>query len=243
MAPSGAGGAKSATCSVAVGVGGPDGDRVVAGGRGPVEPPLPPGVRADRSRPAGPAATGRRRSAPRPWRCRCAGPRPPRPRRPCPASSVAPRRHVDPGGDLDRAAGRPAERGPVALVGGEGGHLELGHPLGRRDVAVQAGDDHPYREAVLDRQRRAVHPDGQQRLAVGVGQHVQRRARGPAVVAGGQHHVGARLRPGLGQQLADRVAQPEGVAGQVAADLVGHAGQRGQVLDQRLGGQRRRSRG
>ena len=38
-------------------------------------------------------------------------------------------------------------------------HLRGGH------VAVQAGHDQPGREAVLDRQRLAVHADGHERVA------------------------------------------------------------------------------
>ena len=55
----------------------------------------------------------------------------------------------------------------------EAGHLELGDPLGRRHVAVQAGDDHPHREPVLGRQRLAVHADSEDRVAI-VGERLDR---------------------------------------------------------------------
>ena len=61
--------------------------------------------------------------------------------------------HVDPRLGQDRALLRPAERDPVAVEGLERRQLELGQPLRRRDVAVQARDDQPGREAVDPRQR------------------------------------------------------------------------------------------
>ena len=98
----------------------------------------------------------------------------------------------------------PAQRRPVALVLGEGGHLHLGDPLGGRDVAVQArarpsAPGSRARAAAARRSSRwpAAPP-------VGVGQRGQRGAGGEAVLAAGQHHVGAGQRPGLGEQLADR---------------------------------------
>ena len=74
--------------------------------------------------------------------------------------------------------------------------LQVDHPLARRDVAVEPGHDHAHREAVLDRQRLAVHRDREHRVAV-VGERRQRRAAGPAVVGGLQHGVGAGLHAGL----------------------------------------------
>ena len=38
--------------------------------------------------------------------------------------------------------------------------LYLGEPLGRRDVAVEAGDDEPHRVAVLERKLAAVKAEG-----------------------------------------------------------------------------------
>ena len=140
------------------------------------------------------------------------------------------KRGVDAGGELDRALRIPAPRGPVALVFGELGHLELDHPFGRRDVAVETGHDHPHREAVFERQHFAVHPHGEQGVRAGVLQHRQRRASGEAIDARGEHHVGSRLRHRRGEQFANRVAQPEGSADEVAAHLIRHAGEGREVL-------------
>ena len=103
--------------------------------------------------------------------------------------------------------GRPAARGPVALVGGEPGDLELGDPLGGRHVAVEPRHDQPRGEAVLEGQRLAVHGHGDQRVAV-VGQRLDRGARGEPVAAAREHHVGPWLRPGHGEQVAHRPADP-----------------------------------
>ena len=67
---------------------------------------------------------------------------------------------VDAGEGLERALLGVAPCSPVGVVGVEGGELELGEPLGRRVVAVEAGDDEPGGEAVVDRQGLAVHADG-----------------------------------------------------------------------------------
>ena len=53
---------------------------------------------------------------------------------------------------------------PVRVERVEGRGLDPGEPLAGRHVAVEAGDDHPHREAVLDRQRLAVHAEGQHRV-------------------------------------------------------------------------------
>ena len=125
----------------------------------------------------------------------------------------------------------------------EAGDLEVDHPLGRRDVAVEPGHQHPHREAVVDRQRLAVHRDRQHRVGPGVGELLQRGAAGPAVPRGLQHRVGAALDAGLGEQRVDPDAAPPGVADQRAADGVGHAVERQPVLgdlpvDELLVGQR-----
>ena len=144
------------------------------------------------------------------------------------------KRSVDAGGELDRAFRIPAPRGPVALVFGELGHLELDHPFGRRDVAVKTGHDHPHREAVFERQRLAIHSHGEQGVRAGILQYRQRRARGESVDARGEHHVGPRLRHRLCEQFANRIAQPEGSADEVAAHLIRHAGEGREVLLERL---------
>ena len=140
-----------------------------------------------------------------------------------PAEHVRARpRHVDPRRDLHRALLAPAPLGPVRRDLVEARDLHVDHPLARRDVAVEPRHDRPHREAVLDRQRDAVHRDREHRVAV-VGERGQRRPAGPAVVGGLQHGVRARLRPGLRQQVGEPDAAPPGVADQVAADRVGHA--------------------
>ncbi len=75
---------------------------------------------------------------------------------------------------------------------------------------------------MLEGQRLAVHADGQQGVAV-VGEGAERRAAGPAVGARLEHHVGPGLGPGHREQLAHRPPGPDGVAGELAAHLVGDA--------------------
>ena len=75
-------------------------------------------------------------------------------------------RHVDAGLGLDRPLLRPAALGPVGLELVEPGHLEIDQPLGGGHVAVEPRHHHPHGEAVLHRQRLAVHGDGQHRVAV-----------------------------------------------------------------------------
>ena len=89
---------------------------------------------------------------------------------------------------------------------------------------------------MLERQRLAVHPDRQQCVPP-VGEHRQRGSRGPSVGAAGQHHVRAGARASLREQLTDRPSEPQRVADERAADLVGHARQRGMPLHERLGEQ------
>jgi membrane protein DedA with SNARE-associated domain len=60
-------------------------------------------------------------------------------------------RGVDPRHRLDRAPLAPAAVAPVGPVRGERGDLQVGHPLRRRHVAVQARHDHAHRETVLRR--------------------------------------------------------------------------------------------
>ena len=149
-----------------------------------------------------------------------------------PALTWAPSpRHVDPGLGLDRPLLRPAALGPVGLELVEPGHLEIDQPLGGGHVAVEPGHHHPHREAVLHRQRLAVHGDGQHRVAV-VGERGQRRTAVPAVPGGLQHRVGPGLHAGLGEQLTREYAGPPGVADEIPTHLVRDAAQRDPGLGQ-----------
>ena len=212
-------------------VGGAHRERVLAGRGVPRPGPLPPGVDRGDVVERAPSATARRRPAPPRPRRRGAGPRRPRrPRRRRPSRRR--RRRVDAGLQLDRRLRRPAAADPVGVEVGEAGQLQLGQPLRGRHVAVEAGHDHPDREAVLDRQRLAVHADGEQGVAA-VAQHRGRGAGGEPVDRPADHLVGAGLRIGLVEQVADPDAEPARVADQVAADLVGDAGERDVPLDHR----------
>ena len=74
-------------------------------------------------------------------------------------------RDVDPRLGQDRRLLRPAARDPVGVERLERRQLDLGQPLGRRHVAVQARDDEPGREPVGRGQRLVVHLHGDQRVA------------------------------------------------------------------------------
>ena len=126
--------------------------------------------------------------------------------------------------------GRPAEPGPVRLGAIEAGELQVDDPLGRRHVAVEARHDQARRVAVLDGQRSAVHPDRQEGVAL-IGERLDRRARGEPVDRRRQHHVGVGVNARPGQQVSNPVPRPLGVRDQVAADGIGHAGQRHDLLD------------
>ena len=114
---------------------------------------------------------------------------------------------VDAARDLDRGVGRPVALGPVGLLVVVGRQRDPGDPLGGADEAVEAGHDHPGREAVLAGQRLAVHADREHRVAA-VGGQVERRADGHAVDVGGEDLVGlsSRRRPGRGGRSAVRRA-------------------------------------
>ena len=142
------------------------------------------------------------------------------------------RGHVDPGLGLDRRLLRPAARRPVGRGVRERGDLDVGHPLGRRHIAIQAGDHHPRREAVLHGQRRAVHRDGEQRVP-SVQDDLQRRARGEPVGRRAQQLAGAGPRAGLPDQVGQAGAEPLRVAHVGPAHRVGHAGERDVSLDKR----------
>src|SRR4051812_46639973 len=140
-------------------------------------------------------------------------------------------RGVDPRRRLDRALGRPAALHPVGVEGVEGARLDAGQPLAGGDVAVEAGDDHPDGEAVLDGQGLGVHAERQHRV-----RRLERGAGGGA----DRHAVGGaadqlrRARPDavLAQEVAQRHADPAGGAGQVSAHLVGDAGEGDVAFDE-----------
>ncbi len=82
-------------------------------------------------------------------------------------------------------------------------------------------------EAVLDGQRLAVHADREQRVAV-VGERLERSAAvNPSTEVESTMSASAAGGLRLREQLADRIPEPHGVADEVAADFVRHAGQRG----------------
>src|SRR3954451_6235725 len=140
-------------------------------------------------------------------------------------------RGVDPRRGLDRALGRPAALDPVGVEGLEGAGLDLGEPLAGGDVAVETGDDHPDREAVLDRQRLAVHAEGEHR----VGRLERRAGRGAdrhAVRGAADQLGGTGSDAVLPEEVAQRDPEPAGGTGEVAAHLVGHAGERDVALDE-----------
>ena len=78
---------------------------------------------------------------------------------------LAETRHVDPRLGEDRSLLRPAEGHPVAVDRFQCRQLELGQPLGRRDIPVEAGNDQPCREAVQFREELVVHLQGDHRFA------------------------------------------------------------------------------
>ena len=112
--------------------------------------------------------------------------------------------------------------------------LDLGQPLRRADVAIQAGNDEAGREAVVGGQRLAVHRHRHQRLAV-VGNRVA-RSGSPTVkpsTAGRRSgsppdRSAARSRSSLSADAA-----PQRIADEVAADLVADAGDRHVLLVER----------
>ena len=115
--------------------------------------------------------------------------RPARPQAASRLAGVSMRRH-----GLDRALDGPAPPDPVGVEGVEGRQLQLGHPLGRRDVAVQPGHDHaaPGSRATTAAARRSCRRRAGRRArrattAVGVPTR-------PPVVPTAHELVGARLR-------------------------------------------------
>ena len=108
--------------------------------------------------------------------------------------------YVDARLGLDRRLLGPAPRDPVGVETLPRGQLDLAQPLRRRDVAVQPGNHQPRREAVLDRQRLAVHTHRNQRVP-SVQRHRRREADGESVDRPADHLGGARLDPGPLQQV------------------------------------------
>ena len=94
---------------------------------------------------------------------------------------------------------RPAALDPVLVEVVEGRQLDLGHPLGGRHVAVEAGHDEAGGEAVLDGQRLAVHADGEHGVAA-VHHGLHGGAGGAAVDRAADDLVGAGLHAGLVEQ-------------------------------------------
>ena len=119
---------------------------------------------------------------------------------------------------------------PVAVEVLPRRQLDAVEPLRRRHVAVEAGDDEPGREAVLGRQRLAVHRHGDERGAT-VEADLGREPGGEAVDRAADDLRRAGLHAGPVEQRRQRHALPRGVADEVAADLVGHARQRDELLD------------
>ena len=148
-----------------------------------------------------------------------------------PASIVAPLRGTSIrdavliGPSFDQPRGHP-----VAVEVLPRRQLDAVEPLRRRHVAVEAGDDQPGGEAVLGRQRLAVHRHGDERRAT-VEADLRREAGGEAVDGAADDLRRAGLHPCPVEQRRQPHALPRGVADEVAADLVGHARQRDELLD------------
>ena len=147
VAPSGNGAARCWVCVCAGRVGGADFQRVAAGGGLPVQVPLAPGVRIGRGGqpglPPGAAvhpdldggdATCWAQAIP----AIVTGP----------AASRAKGLGTSMRDAVLTAPCWPSHAGPVGVVRRRTGELDVGHPLGGRDVAVEAGNDHAGREAV-----------------------------------------------------------------------------------------------
>ena len=181
-------------------------------------------------RPGEPPATGPRRPAPRPWRCRGAGPT--RSRRSPPLPSA----------DRCRAGARRSEAGsssvpsPTSRAGSSTprrrrtGHLQLGDPLGRRDVSVEPRHHHADREPVVTGSGCPFMPTANMASrpsvrAVGV-------PHGPPVVRQAHQLVGAGLDAGLAS-TSGAAPPASGRCRSGAPDLVRHARQGDEALVQR----------
>ena len=166
--------------------------------------PLHPGVLVGHEREVGGRPSRRRPPRTRPRRSRCAATRRRRRTRPRPPSTSSPERGTSTRDDIFTGPSSPQPRSVQYAEMSSNVDTSMSHdPLGGRDVAVEPGHDRAHREAVVDRQRPAVHRQREHRVAV-VGQGGQRRAARPAVVGGLQYGVraGQRRRPRRGSGRA-----------------------------------------
>ncbi|GBD85869.1 hypothetical protein BMS3Abin02_02290 [bacterium BMS3Abin02] len=132
-------------------VGRPHGDRVVAGRCIPVQNPLTPGLGADIVAESG--------HLPRPVIDLHLNLAHPLRRRPSDTRDGSTSldddppwsRHIDSRLGLDWSLLRPAPRNPIRVERFPSRQLDLGQPLCRRDIPVQARDDEASRESVRDR--------------------------------------------------------------------------------------------
>src|ERR671910_626195 len=142
---------------------------------------------------------------------------------------------VDAGLGLYGALLRPGALDPVRIEVPVG-ELYLAKPLGRRDVAVEAGDHEAHGVAVLDRELAAVQAEGDQRLAA-VKRDVRSEARGEAVHAAAHELLGGTrdlvaAHPRLGEHVGEQNPGPAPVRDEPATDGIGDARER----DVRLAG-------
>ena len=110
---------------------------------------------------------------------------------------------VDPRLGLDRRRLGPPPRDPIGVEAIPRGQLDLGQPLRRRHVSVQAGNDEPGGKAVFRRERIAVHGQGDHRLA-SVKDHLGGKAHGEPVHRAAHHLGGAGLSPARSRTSASR---------------------------------------
>lgn len=139
-------------------------------------------------------------------------------------------RHIDAGLGLDGGELRPASRDPVAVEGGERGEFDIAEPLGGGDVAVEAGDDEAGGEAVVGGEGFAVHADGNHGGASVQGD-LGGKADGEAIDGATDDLGRAVLDAGAFEQGGEWDTEPDGVADEVIADLVGDAGEGDRLLD------------
>jgi hypothetical protein len=99
------------------------------------------------------------------------------------------------------------------------------------DITVEAGYDDADGKPMRDRERLAVHPDREHRVAP-VQQRRGRRADGEPVDGARHQLVRAGLHPRLFEDVPERRADPSCVAQVMAADRVRDARERDVALDQ-----------
>ena len=152
---------------LAVAVGGPHRDRVQPRiGGVPREGPLTPGVVAERLGQLGGLPLAVVDAHLHPLDAAGLGPRHPAEHHLAGADAREAAGGVDAAHGADRCPFAVAPGHPVAVEGVEGRHLDLGEPLHRRQVAVDAGRDEADGEAVAQRERLAVHADRDDRVPV-----------------------------------------------------------------------------